>query len=183
MVRERETVYDRGEEMRVRGACETRLALLLMTGAALLCQGQAGVEYGAATAAKGAAGPAAKKLGDGLGSILKRAGSALDASQKGAVQGDSGRAVRPSSAGVAVPPAAKSKPVNEKEPTAEEFEKITVGMTSDELLAVLGKPAFRVVLPEDGRLVEICEYTARGRQLGSIRVVDGKVAEVQRASQ
>lgn len=160
------------------------LRVMVLAGAVCgpgLCLGQGVVEYGAATAAKGASVPAAKKLGDGLGAILKKAGSALDASQRGAVKEDSGRTVLPSSAAKAGSPTAKAQPVSEKEPSAEAFEKVTPGMTSEELQAALGKPSIRIVLPEDGRLVEICGYSAKGRELGSIRLVDGKVAEVQPA--
>lgn len=163
--------------------CLRGIFLLGMACMAWPCPGQGVVEYGTATASKGAAAPAAKKLGDGLGAILKKAGSALETTQKGSGGTVSSRVPLQSASVAAGTPAAKSKPANEKEPTAEEFDKVTAGMTSEELLTMLGKPAFRVVLPEDGRLVELCEYSVKGRPLGSVRMVDGKVAEVRRASQ
>jgi hypothetical protein len=56
-------------------------------------------------------------------------------------------------------------------------------MTSEELQAAIGKPAFRIVVPENGRLVDICEYSAKGISLGTVRMVDGKVTEIRRANQ
>lgn len=157
------------------------LFLLGMTCLAWPCLGQGVVEYGTATATKGAAAPAAKKLGDGVGAILKKAGGALEASQKSSGGAGASRAV-PVTLPASRTPDAESKPANEKEPTAEQFEKVAVGMTSEELLAALGQPSFRVVVPEEGRLVEICEYSSRGSPLGSVRMVDGKVTEVRRAN-
>ncbi len=165
--------------VRFRGAA----CLLGMTCLAWPCTGQAVVEYGTATAAKGAAAPAAKKLGDGLGAILKKAGSALDPVQKGSGGAGSTRVPPPSASVASAVPASRSKPAQEKEPTAEQFEKVTVGMTSEELQAAIGKPAFRIVVPENGRLVDICEYSAKGISLGTVRMVDGKVTEIRRANQ
>jgi hypothetical protein len=65
--------------------------------------------------------------------------------------------------------------------TGEAFAKITTGMPEAELAARLGKPAYRISLPQDdGRLMEVLRYTSRGTELGTVRVVDGAVTEIRR---
>jgi hypothetical protein len=76
-----------------------------------------------------------------------------------------------------VPPAAPPPVVA----TAEEFAKLTPGTTGQDLAARLGAPAYKISIPEDGHLLEIYHYSANGVDLGSVRVVDGAVAEVRRS--
>lgn len=70
-----------------------------------------------------------------------------------------------------------------KEPTLEEVASVKVGATMQELLELLGPPESRVVIPDDGHLLEICQYWSKGRQLGTVRVDNGQVITVQTYSQ
>lgn len=154
--------------------------LLLMAGGAAPCLGQGVVEYGAATASK-TAGAGAKGAGSALEKIMKKAGDALGSPQEGRAGAAAGTvAVRKGAAGKSVAP---KKAASGIEPTPEALEKLAVGTPAEELEAKLGLPAFRVVVPEEGRLVELYQYSAKGRDVGSVRVVDGKVSEVRPAGQ
>jgi hypothetical protein len=66
-----------------------------------------------------------------------------------------------------------------KEPTAEALASIQVGATEQELVAALGQPESKVTIPDEGHLVEICQYWAKGRQLGTVRLDNGQVVNVQ----
>lgn len=153
--------------------------LLLMAGGAVPCRGQGVVEYGAATASK-TAGAGAKGIGSALGKAMKKAGDALGNQQKSPDRPAPG-AVTVQRKGAAGKSAAAKRAAGGIEPTPEAFEKVAVGMPAEKLEATLGPPAFRVVVPEEGRLVELYQYSAKGRDVGSVRVVDGKVAAVQPA--
>lgn len=158
------------------------LMLLGMAGGALLCPGQGVVEYGAATASK-TAGAGARGVGNALGKILKKTGDALDSIRQSASKPAAGAVAVAGKAGGGPGVTAKTKTGSGVEPTPEALEKLAVGAPAEELEAKLGLPAFRVVVPEEGRLVEIYQYSAKGRDVGSVRVVDGKVAEVRPAGQ
>jgi hypothetical protein len=67
-----------------------------------------------------------------------------------------------------------------KEPTAEELAGVQVGASEKELVAALGEPASKVTIPDEGHLVEICQYWAKGRQIGSVRLDNGQVVNVNR---
>jgi hypothetical protein len=67
-----------------------------------------------------------------------------------------------------------------KEPTVEEVASIKVGATASELRAALGVPESRVSIPgDDGHLLEICQYWAKGEPVGTIRLDNGRVVSVQ----
>jgi hypothetical protein len=67
-----------------------------------------------------------------------------------------------------------------KEPTVEEVASIKVGTTSSELRATLGMPESRVSIPgDDGHLLEICQYWAKGEAVGTVRLDNGRVISVQ----
>jgi hypothetical protein len=67
-----------------------------------------------------------------------------------------------------------------KEPTVEEVASIKVGTTSGELRAALGAPESRVSIPgDDGHLLEICQYWAKGEAVGTVRLDNGRVISVQ----
>src|SRR5579862_3487283 len=67
-----------------------------------------------------------------------------------------------------------------KEPSVEEIAAVKVGATSNEVIAALGPPESRVSIPDDdGRLLEICQYWAKGQALGTIRLENGRVVSVQ----
>ena len=67
-----------------------------------------------------------------------------------------------------------------KEPSVEDLASVKVGTSEKELLAALGTPASRITIPEEGHLLEICQYWAKGRQLGTVRLDNGQVVTVER---
>jgi hypothetical protein len=67
-----------------------------------------------------------------------------------------------------------------KEPTVEDVASIAVGATSSEMRAALGTPESKVSIPgDDGHLLEICQYWAKGEPVGTIRLDNGRVISVQ----
>jgi hypothetical protein len=73
-----------------------------------------------------------------------------------------------------------AEPVIKKEPTVEEVSSIKMGATASELTAALGAPESKVSIPgDDGHLMEICQYWAKGEPVGTIRLDNGRVVSVQ----
>jgi hypothetical protein len=70
-----------------------------------------------------------------------------------------------------------------KEPTAEELAGIHVGVSEQELISTLGKPESTVTIPDDGHLVQICQYWSQGKQLGTVRLDNGQVVSVESRNQ
>jgi hypothetical protein len=67
-----------------------------------------------------------------------------------------------------------------KVPTAEDLANIKAGTTAEDMVAALGQPSSRLIIPDDdGHLREICQYWANGRVLGTIRLDNGQVASVE----
>ena len=61
-----------------------------------------------------------------------------------------------------------------------DFASVKVGFTEKEMMAVLGPPASRVVVPEDdGHLRESCQYWGGGKLVGVVRLNDGRVTAVE----
>jgi len=56
---------------------------------------------------------------------------------------------------------------------------VKVGATERDVLATLGQPASKITIPDDGHLLEICQYWAKGKQLGTIRLDNGQVVTVE----
>jgi hypothetical protein len=76
----------------------------------------------------------------------------------------------------AVPPGPPQKNL-----TGEEFRLVRIGSTTKEVLGVLGPPSSRVVIPDDdGHLRETLQYWANGARLGTVRLDNGLVIEVER---
>jgi hypothetical protein len=70
-----------------------------------------------------------------------------------------------------------------KEPSVEEVAAVQVGASATELEAALGAPESRVSIPgDDGHLLEICQYWAKGQPLGTVRLDNGRVVSVQTRS-
>jgi len=65
-----------------------------------------------------------------------------------------------------------------KEPTAEELASVKVGASEQELVTTLGQPESKVTIPDDGHLVQICQYWSKGKQLGTVRLDNGQVVNV-----
>ena len=70
-----------------------------------------------------------------------------------------------------------------KEPTAEELASIQVGASEQQLVSTLGQPESRVTIPDDGHLVQICQYWSKGKQLGTVRLDNGQVVNVESRTQ
>jgi len=67
-----------------------------------------------------------------------------------------------------------------KEPSAQDVAGIQVGATFSELREALGAPESTVSIPgDDGHLLEICQYWAKGEPVGTIRLDNGRVVSVQ----
>jgi hypothetical protein len=70
------------------------------------------------------------------------------------------------------------------EPTAEEFATIQVGANEQDVISKLGKPESKVTIPDDdGHLLEICQYWSKGKQLGTVRLDNGQVVNVESRTQ
>ncbi len=65
-----------------------------------------------------------------------------------------------------------------KEPTAEELAGIHVGASEQELVSALGAPESTVTIPDEGHMVQICQYWSKGKQLGTVRLDNGQVVSV-----
>jgi|SRR5580698_1237371 hypothetical protein len=75
----------------------------------------------------------------------------------------------------AVPPGPPQKNL-----TGEEFGLIHVGSTQKEVLAVLGPPSSKVVVPDDdGHLRETLQYWVKGKPLGTVRLDNGRVIQIE----
>jgi hypothetical protein len=66
-----------------------------------------------------------------------------------------------------------------KEPTAEDFAIIQVGASEEWVIAMLGQPESKVTIPDDGHLVLICQYWSNGKQLGTVRLDNGQVVNIE----
>jgi hypothetical protein len=79
---------------------------------------------------------------------------------------------------VAAAPAAVQEPPR-REPTAEELASVKVGAAESDVLATLGQPESRVTIPDEGHLLQICQYWANGQPLGTVRLDNGQVVSVE----
>ncbi|HEV8037366.1 MAG TPA: hypothetical protein VGP62_00785 [Bryobacteraceae bacterium] len=66
-----------------------------------------------------------------------------------------------------------------KEPTDEDFATIQVGASEEQVVAALGQPESKVTIPDDGHLVQICQYWSNGKQIGTVRLDNGQVVTVE----
>jgi hypothetical protein len=68
----------------------------------------------------------------------------------------------------------------QKELTGKEFALIRVGSSVKDVLQVLGPPASRVVVPDDdGHLRETFQYWVKGRPMGTVRLDNGRVFQIE----
>jgi len=75
----------------------------------------------------------------------------------------------------AVPPGPPQKNL-----TGEEFALIHAGSAEKEVLAVLGPPSSRVVVPDDnGHLRETLQYWVKGSPMGIVRLDNGRVVQIE----
>ena len=83
------------------------------------------------------------------------------------------------------PPAAPPivEPIT-KVPTVEDLSNIKPGTSAEDMVAALGQPSSRLIIPDDdGHLRETCQYWANGQVLGTIRLDNGQVASVETRAQ
>jgi len=75
----------------------------------------------------------------------------------------------------AVPPGPPQKNL-----TGDEFAFIRVGSTAKEVLEVLGPPSSRVIVPDDdGHLRESLQYWVKGSPMGTVRLDNGRVVQIE----
>jgi hypothetical protein len=64
--------------------------------------------------------------------------------------------------------------------TVEQIAGIQTGASRESVVASLGKPTARIVIPGDsGQLTEIYSYSTKGQTLGNLRLIDGVVTSVR----
>jgi hypothetical protein len=62
--------------------------------------------------------------------------------------------------------------------TAEDLRKVTNGMKRDELLK-LGLPASRIMMSDDGHVLETFSYAQKDTSIGRVKLTDGAVSSVE----
>jgi hypothetical protein len=71
----------------------------------------------------------------------------------------------------------------QKELTGEEFARISVGSKEKDVISVLGPPSSRVVVPDDdGHLRESLQYWVKGSPMGTVRLDNGRVVQIETKS-
>jgi hypothetical protein len=67
----------------------------------------------------------------------------------------------------------------QKNLTGEEFAQIHVGSAEKEVLTVLGPPTSKIVVPDDGHLRETLQYWVKGSPMGTVRLDNGRVVQIE----
>ncbi len=128
-------------------------------------------EHRAATSGGGGGGD--ESFAGGSGASSERASSSHHLSRRRALAEEPA----PVEAAPVLPVAAEPAV---KEPSAEDIASVRVGATSSELRESLGAPESTVSIPgDDGHLLEIRQYWAKGEPVGTIRLDNGHVVSVQ----
>lgn len=93
--------------------------------------------------------------------------------------------IAPSSTSVVTSALVVALPVLPPPPTAtpEKLATIREGSTYEQIVASLGKPASKIEMMEDGKVLESLRIESRGSKIGTIRLVDGVVTAVVPVSQ
>jgi len=88
----------------------------------------------------------------------------------------------------AVPPVPSTEPIvyltpvaapAPKEPALQDLLNVQIGSKEQDCIAALGAPSSRISIPEEGHMTELLRFTAQGRLLGTIRLDNGQVVNVQ----
>ena len=66
-----------------------------------------------------------------------------------------------------------------KEPALQDLLNVQIGSKEQDCIAALGAPSSRISIPEEGHMTELLRFTAQGRLLGTIRLDNGQVVNVQ----
>ena len=125
------------------------------------------MENALAASGGSAAGVAGKPVSEGAITVFNRAASLLD---KAAAD----KTVKKELFTYAKMPPAPLMP----EVLPEVFRQVKLGLKREDLLASVGTPSSKIIIPDGARMVEIYRYRANGETLGAVRLVDGKVSEV-----
>lgn len=68
----------------------------------------------------------------------------------------------------------------QKNLTGEEFRLIHAGSTEQDVLSALGPPSSQVVVPDDdGHLRESLQYWVKGQPMGTVRLDNGRVVQIE----
>jgi hypothetical protein len=111
----------------------------------------------------------------------------LDARRAAAQHTEAESAPEPAPAAAPKPPAPPAFPLVQAVPagppqknlTGTEFTQIHVGSGEKEVLSVLGPPASRIVVPDDGHLHETFQYWVKGSLMGTVRLDNGHVVQIE----
>jgi hypothetical protein len=130
------------------------------------------LEYGMAAAGGSAAGAAANPLSKSITKTLGNVSGTLDKAAW-----TTGQPARSEIRGtVEIRPTAY--PVDVKPLKPGDFQNLTRGAGREAVLAKLGSPSSRILMPEEGKMVELYRYAREGKVLGTVRIVDGAVDQV-----
>ena len=130
---------------------------------------QSMMENALAASGGSAAGVAGKPASEAALAILSKGASLLDRAAA-----DTTAIKEPRNTAYAKMPPAPQLP--EVAPAL--FRLVKLGLKREELLASVGTPSSKIIIPDGARMVEIYRYRANGETLGAVRLVDGKVSEV-----
>jgi hypothetical protein len=145
-----------------------RLALIAL-GLTTVAFPQAMMEHALAASGGSASGMAGKPVSEGAIAIFSKAAALLDSAAADRTLKQEPRAAAYSKA----PPA-----VQLPEVVPELFRQVKLGLIREELLASVGTPSSKIIIPEGAQMFEIYRYRANGGTLGAVRLLDGKVIQV-----
>ena len=130
---------------------------------------QAILEHALAASGGSVAGVAGKPASEAALAIVSKAASLLDRAAA-----DTTAIKEPRNTAYAKMPPAPQLP--EVAPAL--FRLVKLGLKREELLASVGTPSSKIIIPEGARMFEIYRYRANGGTLGAVRLLDGKVIQV-----
>jgi hypothetical protein len=67
--------------------------------------------------------------------------------------------------------------------TRDQLASLQPGISAQNTIAALGRPSARISIPEEGRLLEIYQYSANGHVIGAVRLSGGVVSGVRISGQ
>jgi hypothetical protein len=184
-----------------------RLLFMMPILVAAVASAQTMTEVGASAAGSAIGSAAGKKVSEGITAIFGKVDKAAAKAAKPAdnspmlevgpgaprVSGSVGESVPPPPPPAGAHRAAVKPAVTEALPeivpppppppppppqvTAEDLRKVTNGMKRDELLK-LGAPASRIMMSDDGHVLETFSYAQKDTSIGRVKLTDGAVSSV-----
>jgi len=137
-----------------------------------LAMGQAMLGYAATAAASAPSAASASKASQSASQVLHKVSGSL---RSAAANGRSTVIGQPERASIVRPPA---WPVDSRPLAAEDFRGVSQGAEKNVVFEKLGSPTSKVLIPEEGKMVELYRYSRGGTILGTVRIVDGTVDRV-----